>query len=168
MTLRSNISERRVLELIDAYGAAPARWPETERAHAMDLVARTPELRIAMQTAAVLDEMLDTRPASLPNPALRVALKEVPEQRHGLDWLSALWPFGAPWRPAIGLTAALAVGLLVGAVSPPTDPLTDDTAEITLDQTAPSDPVTLAGLTAFGGGSDSGFGLTGFSTEGDL
>ncbi|MCR9175493.1 MAG: hypothetical protein NXI19_05760 [Alphaproteobacteria bacterium] len=168
MTLRSNISERRVLELIDAYGAVPARWPATERAPAMDLVARTPDLRIAMETAAVLDEMLDTRPTPMPNPALRVELKKIPDQRHGLDWLSALWPFGAPWRPAMGLAAALAVGLLVGAVSPPADTLTGDSAEIMLDQTAPSDPVTLAGLTAFGGGSDNGFGLTGFSTEGDL
>jgi hypothetical protein len=168
MTPKPPLSERRALDLIDTYGATPDRWPESERAPALALIARTPDLQLAMDKALTLDRMLDTLPTPLPSPALRVALKDIPDQRQGIDWLAALWPFGAPWRPAMGLAAALAFGLLVGVTTPQTDILTNGTAALTQDQAVPSDPVTLAGLTAFGGESDSGFGLMGFSTEGDL
>ena len=35
MTATPPLSERRVLDLIDAYGATPERWPETERTAAL-------------------------------------------------------------------------------------------------------------------------------------
>jgi hypothetical protein len=139
----------------------------------LTLIASTPDLRAAMDAAESLDAILDTLPDPLPSPSLRVALKDIPDQHTGIDWRSLLWPFGSAWRPAMGLTAALALGLVVGINTPPTDvrsagALGYDNSAIAQDRATSADPVTLAGLSAFGGGVESGFGLTGFSTEGDL
>ena len=51
MTPNPPLSERRALDLIDTYGADPDRWPESERAPALALIARTPDLQLAMDKA---------------------------------------------------------------------------------------------------------------------
>jgi len=63
---------RRLDELLDAYGADPARWPADERAAAEALLASSPELRARVTAAAQLDALLDVMPAvSEPSAALR-------------------------------------------------------------------------------------------------
>lgn len=49
----------RVLEILEAYGADPARWPAAERAAAQALLAQSPELQQAQADAARLDAILD-------------------------------------------------------------------------------------------------------------
>lgn len=118
------MTEDRVLELIEAYGADPIRWPENERAAAQSLLATTddPRLRVALAEAQSLDDML--------------ALATVPEisrethDRLRLDaaapsslvaWLQRLldWP-GPVWQPTGALAAALILGVWVGAANPDT------------------------------------------------
>src|SRR5204863_9489828 len=41
----------RLRTMLDAYGAAPARWPEAEREAALTLIAQSPEARAAVDEA---------------------------------------------------------------------------------------------------------------------
>ena len=119
----TDVTPDRVRALLEAYGADPQRWPADEREEARRLIAADPLLAAEI---AAFDTLLDALPAPLPNPALRVALKAIPE-RARFDWadrLFALWPFGAPWRPAAGLVAAALVGVVVGIATP--DPSSAD------------------------------------------
>ena len=62
------MTTHRLQEILDAYGADPARWPAEERDAAAALLARTPALRTE---AARLDALLDaTSAVDEPSPAL--------------------------------------------------------------------------------------------------
>lgn len=116
----TGMTKDRVRELLAAYGADAERWPEAEREPARRLAASDPGLASEIAEAAALDALLDAMPVPAPSPALRVRLKAIPD-RAPARWaerLSALWPFGAPWRPAAGLVAAALVGVLVGFTAP--------------------------------------------------
>lgn len=54
----NELTEQRVQELIDAWGADSARWPEQEREAALCLVASSPHLQARLDEAAALDRML--------------------------------------------------------------------------------------------------------------
>jgi hypothetical protein len=59
----------RFAQLLDAYGAEPARWPAEEREAALALLARSPEARRQRDEAARLDALLDrgaAEPGSMP------------------------------------------------------------------------------------------------------
>lgn len=114
----------RFLELVDAYGAEPGRWPERERAGALALLATSPEARAACREAAKLDGLLDELPAYRPSAVVAARiLATVPaaQVRRGgpltAFWRS-LWPSGPIWRPAGGLAAAALLGLAVGLTVP--------------------------------------------------
>ncbi len=70
------ITLARLAELLEAYGADPARWPAEEREAALALLALSPEARRRRDEAARLDALLDrvaAEPGDVPtaSPALR-------------------------------------------------------------------------------------------------
>ena len=58
--------------LLDAYGAAAERWPDTERAAARWLIAQSAAARARREEAADLDRLLDALPAEAPSSSLAV------------------------------------------------------------------------------------------------
>ncbi|SLN45246.1 hypothetical protein [Oceanibacterium hippocampi] len=114
---------RRVIELLDAYGADPARWPAAERGLARLLESGQPTVEAHRAAAARLDRRLDEAAFFAPGPAPSAALygavlARAPGARFGTR-LAALWPFGPIWRPAAGLLMAALLGLTIGVASPP-------------------------------------------------
>lgn len=145
----ATLSDDRVRALLAAYGADPDRWPAHERDAAQRRIAASPELASEVADAAALDSFLDALPTPVPSPALRAALKDIPDQaaQSWADWHAGLWPFGAPWRPAAGLVAAAVVGIMVGIASPSTDTVTTETTSV-----AAYDPVADVAALASGAG----------------
>ena len=60
----------RLVELLDAYGARPERWPAPERAAALELLRVSEEARRRQLDAAALDAVLERASAPAPSPAL--------------------------------------------------------------------------------------------------
>jgi len=112
----TRVTHDRVLALIAAYGGDPARWPEAEREAAVALMSGDPALAHAAEDARTLDLTLDTLATPHPDPALRVALKEIPERGIGLMDLITGWV--GVWRPAAGLAAAAVLGIVIGVANP--------------------------------------------------
>jgi hypothetical protein len=145
-----SMTKTRVLALVDAYGGDPARWPSGEREAAVALLSGDRELARAADEARHLDLMLDSLPVPQPSPALRVALKEIPER--GTPWLEMLAGWIGLWRPAAGLAAAAVLGIVIGAANPEL-PLPGFDAEITTaaaETTADTDTYSLAAASAVG------------------
>lgn len=91
-------------EIIAAYGADPARWPDAERATALGVVAASPALRAAQAAAAVLDADLAawaTAPVA-PGDAGVAAARATPRPRPYLRWAGGT-----------GIAAAVAAGLVL-------------------------------------------------------
>ena len=129
------MSPERLRELLDAYGAAPARWPEAEREAGRRLIEETAAARTLWEDAAALDHLLDAMPAAPPSAALldRV-LGTIPHRRVARAWrraLLAVVPLAAAaalvlWiagdrQPARDAASALSVAL--GEYGSPTDVL---------------------------------------------
>jgi len=71
----------RFTQLLDAYGAAIERWPETERSAALRLLQDNAKARASRDDALLLDAQLDTLPAfeaAELSPALRARVLEIP------------------------------------------------------------------------------------------
>jgi hypothetical protein len=121
------MNETRVQELIDAYGAREARWPDEERDAAVTLLAQSPVLQAYQLRAAELDEALDrhTVPLSmsvaslldkLPEP--QSAAKTSLDEKGGLESVLAwLFPqgWGRLWQPALAASLPIAAGLYMGS-----------------------------------------------------
>ncbi len=106
------MTSERLRELLDAYGAAPARWPEAERAAASDLVAASASARSLSDAAAAIDRALDAATAAPASPELAArVLAGVPPRR------------ARPWRAglmaALPLAAAAALAIWVRTRSEP-------------------------------------------------
>lgn len=114
----NELTDDRVRAMIDAYGADSSRWPVEERSGALARIARTPELRAALDNARALDALLDTIPNPAASPAMKVSLKDIPDQRRGAGWLGWLGSAVASWQPAAGLAAAGILGLWIGITQP--------------------------------------------------
>lgn len=143
-----SMTKTRVLALVDAYGGDPTRWPEHEREAAVALLSGDRELARAADEARHLDLMLDTLPVPRPNPALRVALKEIPERGNPLLDLIAGWV--GLWRPAAGLAFAVVLGIVIGAANPEL-PLPGFGSTATLaETTTDTDTYSLAAASAVG------------------
>lgn len=115
--------------LLEAYGAAPGRWPEDERAAATALLADSEDARTLHRAAASLDDALDLVEAPAPSPELARRVEELIFERpapaaqqsiatHSLTRRLRAWRVA--WRPAV-LAASGALGLAVGiaAAQPP-------------------------------------------------
>lgn len=101
----------RFRDILDAYGADPAHWPDSERAAMRDLIATSPGARTALANAASLDALLAHDRPVMPtlNPlqiAARVAA--TPRVPRGGWMVRRMWPNVA------GLAAAALIGFVVG------------------------------------------------------
>lgn len=101
----------RLRDILDAYGADPAHWPESERAAMQTLIATSPGAQTALAQAAALDALLAHDRPVMPtlNPikiAARVAAtRRVPR---------GSWAVRRMWPNVAGLAAAAIVGFVVG------------------------------------------------------
>ncbi len=105
----------RLRAVLDAYGAARLRWPAAERAALEGLAAESAEARALVAEAADLDRLLDEAGAFEPSAAALAEALVLPDPP-GRGALSALWPFGPLWQPALPLAASLLLGIAVGLV----------------------------------------------------
>lgn len=138
------MTDDRLMELIEAWGADPNAFPEAERAAAKALLAAHPQrFAAALASARALDAALGGLPEILPSAALEEAIiASMPKPRAARsDW--RLLQFFR-WAPAgAGGFAALAAGLFMGAMLAPTASATSDTDEmaIVLEHALGYDPV---------------------------
>lgn len=110
--------------LVDAYGGAPARWPEAERAAALALMSADPRARALAAEARLLDGLLDDVPAPSVSAALtgRI-LRSLPPPRRGVRAiLTELMPGRPVWQPLAGFAFALVMGVGVGVLWPVSAP----------------------------------------------
>jgi hypothetical protein len=116
------ISLQRFEQLLDAYGARPERWPDHERAAAMQLLEQSAQAAHLWHSAQWLDQQLDQLPApgfrqldarllAAPLPARHKKLTD-----RLLEWLVPLQARTAAvfWRPAALACVPLVLGLAVG------------------------------------------------------
>lgn len=156
MTPNANMKIERLMQIVAAYGAAPARWPEGERAGAQALLARTlatgseadrAMLQAALDEAEALDGALTGLVAPVPDAAmtrLTAAVAFPPAQiRHDsrFDLFAMLQMIFKP-AAAVGATMA-ALGLFVGFTVDPAYS-SGDGSDYTVSQNAD------AGFAAFG------------------
>lgn len=111
-------SRERLLELVLAYGADPARWPVAERAGGVALHSIADDV---VRDAVELDQWLASMPAPpAPDPDLRRRiLAAAPAPRLGLlGWVAALWTeLGGVRRAGPALALGLALGILLAPVA---------------------------------------------------
>ncbi len=108
----------RLAAILDAYGGDERRWPESERAAALALLAESAAARALRDEAAALDTLLDVALAPAPSPALRAALLAAAERPAWRRWLAEVWPFGPAWQPASAFAAAMVLGVAIGFGAP--------------------------------------------------
>ncbi|SME91818.1 hypothetical protein SAMN06265365_101445 [Tistlia consotensis] len=120
MSKTMTMTEARLRELLDCYGAEERRWPEAERAAARSLLTQHPDLDAERSRAAALDRLLAQAERPRASGALIGRLVEA-APRGRRRWLTDLWPFGPAWQPAFGLALALLLGLASGPLLPQSD-----------------------------------------------
>lgn len=123
------MTEDRLIELIEAWGADPSGFPEADRTAAKALLAARPErFAAAISGARALDAALARMPEILPSAALTEALiASAPKARPVTGSLRL--PKFAPWAPASGF-AALAAGLIMGVMVAPAASAANDAEEV--------------------------------------
>lgn len=137
MAAKTNIAMERLAELLDAYGADRARWPEAERAGAWALIEADEAARTLYDEARALDALMGRASVVEPSPELKArVLADARKPRE--TWIQALWPFGAAWKPASALAAAIILGVIAGVVLPSpfsgaSVPLDNDIGELALN-----------------------------------
>ena len=115
----------RFAALVDAYGASPARWPEGERAAAVELMQASAEARRLAEEADRLDRLLDT-PQTVPvtralqDRILAALADHAPAPR------GKRLTFGR-WLPAGAVACSLLLGLAIGTQVPALAGLDEDT-----------------------------------------
>jgi hypothetical protein len=119
-----NMTRERLVEIIEAYGASPANWPEAEREAVSDLLHRSPELRVLLSEAKSLDDVLVQLPlAEKPSDVLIERLmaarpRSLPVQaershRRAAGWRQ-FWPYGSLALPTGALACSMMLGLFLG------------------------------------------------------
>ena len=114
------MTDTRLLEIIETWGADAAGWPQDERAAAEAHLAASPErFAAALADARALDQMFD----SLAQPEMPRALTEAiiaaaPRPRAARGGLPRWFGLRTPWAPASGMAAA-ALGLFMGLTVAP-------------------------------------------------
>jgi hypothetical protein len=119
-------NEERAAAVIDAFGTVPARWPEAERAAVQTLISGSTSLQQQLADARALEDALDSAPAVAVSAGLserilaefdRIAQR--PSVRRVLNRLgNVVWPDAPLWKPSAALAASLAIGLVLGILSP--------------------------------------------------
>ncbi len=139
------MTEDRLIELIEAWGADPSAFPEAERAAARALLAAHPQrFAEALGEARALDAAIARMPEVLPSASLTEALiASAPKPRRASGGLRL--PKFAPWAPAGGF-AALAAGLFMGVMVAPAASAASESeeVEIVLEHALGFDPAAFA------------------------
>ncbi|WP_291201959.1 hypothetical protein [Hyphomonas sp.] len=139
------MTEDRLIELIEAWGADPSAYPEADRAAARALLAAHPQrFADALAEARVLDAALARMPEILPSTTLTDALvASAPKPRRAAGGFGL--PKFAPWAPASGF-AALAAGLFMGVMVAPAASAASETEEVerVLEHALGFDPAAFA------------------------
>lgn len=110
----------RLRTVLEAYGAAPERWPGPERAALLALLERSADARRLQAEAAALDRWLDSQPEPDASPDLLAAVLGAADRPNGPRLLSVLWPFGPVWQPACALVFVALLGIGTGQELSPT------------------------------------------------
>ncbi|MFN7055821.1 hypothetical protein [Hyphomonas sp.] len=123
--MTAQITEARLLELIECWGADTLSWPEAERASAEALLAAHPDrFANALAAARALDAAFDALPEAVPSAALTEAILAAaprPRRKAARGWLG----LKTPWAPASGFAAAVA-GLMMGLTMAPAASAADE------------------------------------------
>ncbi len=115
----------RLRAILDAYGAAPDRWPPEERTAAVLLLDRSEDARPAHAEAMHLDIALDHANAPGPAPELVARLHRRGIARQGLSariaamlpgWLSG--GTRAPWTRPAAFALTMGLGIVIGLAIP--------------------------------------------------
>ena len=116
----------RFTELLAAYGARPARWPDAERDSAEAFALRDAEAARLLADAERLDVLLDGYQVAEASPRLRARVLEVPavasrRERRRFSWRMA-------WAVAFSCLIGVASGVLTAPEEASAD---DEWAELT-------------------------------------
>jgi len=119
--------------LLDAYGAAAERWPDTEREAARWLIAQSAAARARRDEAADVDRLLDALPVEAPSSSLAArVMAAAPRPRPGRVWRRAL-------AAAVPLAAAAAVALWLASEHQPARQMAHAPAMEIGEYTSPTD-----------------------------
>jgi hypothetical protein len=118
MTSRDPFTVQRFSELLDIRGPELERWPEPERSAGQSLLSESEQARAALERAAQLAVFLDVVAVPEPSAQLTARVLEVPI-RHPRSEPASWWPFATFARPLLGLAAATLLGIVTGALVPP-------------------------------------------------
>lgn len=117
---KTDMTDARVLQLLETYGAWPMAWPEEEREAAEAHLAAHPErFADALAEARLLDAAFEAEPMPERDASLAARiLADAPQSRAARDSLGArlsrlLMPNGRRW-PAGAALASLGMGLFAG------------------------------------------------------
>ena len=111
-------------ELLDAYGAAPARWPEAQRAAALRLLESEPRARELQRAALELDAALDAFAVPDPSAQLKARVLEIPIRHAAAAPARARW---LGWRLLALALIPCALGFLSGTMT--SDPTASDSLD---------------------------------------
>lgn len=110
------MNKDRFAAILDAYGAAPRRWPAAEREAARAFLAADAHARVMQGEAEGLDEVLSAAPALAAPPELRARVLSAAPRSGRLAPGTAASGWTRFWAPGAGLAAAGVAGLMFGAV----------------------------------------------------
>ncbi len=101
----------RFSQILDAYGAAPLRWPAKERHAAQTFSAMDTRAAALLREVEALDHILDQAPLHAASAALveRILAKAPAPSRVAIIW-NELFPRAPLWAPALGAVTAIMMG----------------------------------------------------------
>jgi hypothetical protein len=112
--------------IVQAYGAAPERWPEDERAQALALSRASITAARMLADGRALDSMLMQAETAAPAPdfpsvtrlkaRILVAARTAPARRTVLGWLGLDLQPAQLWPTLAGMTVAVVIGFVAGSV----------------------------------------------------
>ena len=141
------ITEKRFVSLIEAYGGEPARWPVAEREVALRSLASSTTAQAAVAAALQLDRLLIAGPQEPVPPALETKLL-ADFDRVSRRWsfskftraaAQTVWPGAPVWQPACAFGLALVIGFGAALAAPLDLPQSDDAAGSTFALDGASD-----------------------------
>lgn len=132
-----SITDARFRQIVDTYGAVPARWPDDERDAAIAASA-WPDNALLLREAAELDELLASHEVRLPGAAIihRIAAT-APAPRFGLRW-SFSWLQTATFA-GTGLAGIVFGALVTPAVVAGSPAMENGSYAMTYDLTLPQE-----------------------------
>lgn len=113
-------AKARAQEVLQAYGADEARWPEADREAVRKAIEVEPALMTRQSEEAELDSLLALAPVEAPSYALQSRILSTQDEGIGglglvKQILDLLWPYGSSAIPAGALAASIVLGVTSGA-----------------------------------------------------